>query len=189
MHFFFRDRRGSSSSFSLSECYIWPPSPSVPLLPNANLPGHNLEVAEFYRGGTRLWDRVEGDWPPTSSPGNKGEILSGLPLSLRIWLNISILCALLYIFISNNAFFFFFSLFFFFLLPHVLKEEAVVCSQLEWICTFSRPGLVRLCPTVVPTQSWAETTHVWITGALSACCNPGLLQSRGQPCCHRHKLI
>lgn len=179
MHLFFRDRRGSSSSFSLSACYIWPPSPSISLLPNANLPGHNPEVAEFHCGGTRLWDRVEGDWPPTSSPGNKGEILSGLPLSLRISASFVLYCIFLLVT-------------FFFLILNcliVIKEEAVVCSQLEWMCTFSRPSLVRLCPTVVPTQSWAETMHVWITGALSACCNPGLLQSRGQPCCHRHKLI
>lgn len=61
----------------------------------------------------------------------------------------------------NNAFFFFF-----FNLTASLcyKEAVVVCSQLEWMCTFSRPRFVRLCPTVVPSLSRAETTHVWITG-------------------------
>lgn len=56
--------------------------------------------------------------------------------------------------------------FFFFNLTASLcyKEAVVVCSQLEWMCTFSRPRFVRLCPTVVPSLSRPETTHVWITG-------------------------
>lgn len=38
-----------------------------------------------------------------------------------------------------------------------------MCSQLEWMCAFSRACPVRDCLPVVLTPSWVGAVHIWIT--------------------------
>ena len=138
--------------------------------------------------GKTVWGRGwRGDGPPTSSPEEQSWNsfwAATFPKDIVRYQGLSFVPYCIFLFVTMLFFFFSFSP-----ASSRYKEAVVVCSQLEWMCTFSRP---RFCETLSHRCSHSEPSrnHARLNnGALSACCNPGLLQSRGQPCCHRHKLI
>lgn len=83
----FGDRRGSSSSFALSEIPLAPIPLPMPLLPNANLLDRNPDTTEFCFGGKRqdiLGSRVEGGQTTHFVSGGTKLKFFWVALSLRI---------------------------------------------------------------------------------------------------------